>query len=421
MTTIPRLAAPDSSASFLLDGYTFGQRRFAELGTDAFRGRLLLKPTTFLQGEEAVRVFYESGRFTRRGALPISVMHLLQDEGSVQTMDGAAHDHRKLMFIHSLVGTTIDGLRATFAREWDAAAASWEERDSIVLHDEMLTVLTRTALSWSGMPFAADDVELRTSELGDMVEHAGSFGPPNWAARVKRQRSERWAREVVRAARADASGIDPESAFAQLVAHRDEAGELLDEPTAAVELLNILRPIVAVGRFIVFAALALHVHPRWERAFAAGKDADLHNFVNEVRRYYPFFPVIAGRATESFDALGIRFEENDLVMVDLWATNHDARIWAEPTTFRPERFRDWNGNRNTLVPQGGGLVETGHRCPGEPITVELMKEAVQLLTRQLDYAVPEQDLRVSLRRFPAIPEDGFVMSGVSRVDSGPAL
>ena len=30
---------------------------------------------------------------------------------------------------------------------------------------------------------------------------------------------------------------------------------------AAVELLNVLRPTVAVDRFIVFAALALHRHP----------------------------------------------------------------------------------------------------------------------------------------------------------------
>ena len=43
--------------------------------------------------------------------------------------------------------------------------------------------------------------------------------------------------------------------------HRELDSKFLDEQTAAVELLNIVRPAVAVAWFVSFAALALHQHP----------------------------------------------------------------------------------------------------------------------------------------------------------------
>lgn len=43
--------------------------------------------------------------------------------------------------------------------------------------------------------------------------------------------------------------------------HTDLEGNLLDEQIAAVEVINVLRPTVAVSRFIVFCALALHQYP----------------------------------------------------------------------------------------------------------------------------------------------------------------
>lgn len=39
---------------------------------------------TCIMGEEADEVFYEPGRFTRKGALPQTTLRLLQDKGSVQ-------------------------------------------------------------------------------------------------------------------------------------------------------------------------------------------------------------------------------------------------------------------------------------------------------------------------------------------------
>ncbi len=68
--------------------------------------------------------------------------------------------------------------------------------------------------------------------------------------------------------------------------------------------------------------------------------------------------------------------------------------------------------RSASSPQGGGEHHQHHRCAGEWATIELMKTAAIALTRWIDYRVPEQDLRVSLRRMPTLPASGFVMTDV---------
>lgn len=77
-TGIPRLPTFDSTLAFLRDGYTFGERAFPRLGTDAFRTRMLGLPVTVVRGADAARMFYEEDRFGRDRALPAAVQHLLR-------------------------------------------------------------------------------------------------------------------------------------------------------------------------------------------------------------------------------------------------------------------------------------------------------------------------------------------------------
>ena len=70
--------------------------------------------------------------------------------------------------------------------------------------------------------------------------------------------------ESVRAGQLTASAKpDPfqQCALSHLPKHKNLDGTLLDPQIAAVELINVLRPTLAIGRYITFAALALHEHP----------------------------------------------------------------------------------------------------------------------------------------------------------------
>jgi fatty-acid peroxygenase len=200
----------------------------------------------------------------------------------------------------------------------------------------------------------------------------------------------------------------PDGSALQVVAtHRGRDGQLLTTDAAAVELINVLRPTIAVGRFVVYAALALHEHPQWRERVA--DDEQLRWFVQEVRRYYPFFPLVGGRVLHEFTWRGEHFGRGAWLLLDLYATNRDPRTWDDADVFRPDRFRDRPIGPFELVPQGGGDHETGHRCAGEWLAIRLTERAVRLLTGGPSLAVPPQDLRIDLSRMPAKPSSGLVV------------
>jgi fatty-acid peroxygenase len=115
---------------------------------------------------------------------------------------------------------------------------------------------------------------------------------------------------------------------------------------------------------------------------------------------------------QDFTWKGYDFAQGAWVLLDLYGTNHDPRLWTDPGAFRPDRFRGWQGSGFDLIPQGAGDPAEDHRCPGERPTIELMKEAVRLLTQTMRYDVPAQNLQIDLSRMPAIPESRFVIDHV---------
>jgi fatty-acid peroxygenase len=413
LTTIPRDRAFDSTLALLADGYTFISKRCRALRSDVFQTRLMFRKAVCVLGAEAAAMFYHPGRFTRRGAMPPTALMLLQDRGSVQQLDGDDHRGRKALF---MAMTTPDGIRPLVdaaAAEWRERIGRWQRAQHVVLHDEVQGILCRAVCAWAGIPLTEAEARKRTRELAAMIDGAGSFGPRNWRGLLLRMRTERWLRRVVRRVRADQLGVPADSAAQRIAWHREGAGRLLPPKVAAVELLNVLRPTVAVAWYVTFAALALHQFPAYRHRLAsAGDDELVECFVHEVRRVYPFFPLVAGRARHAFTWRSRRFAPGTWVILDLYGTNRDARSWTDPDAFRPERFRGWRGDPFTLIPQGGGSYHRDHRRAGEAITIELMKMAVRMLSRAMHYEVPDQDLRVDLSRIPTLPASRFVIASV---------
>lgn len=400
----------DSTAAFLRDGYAFASSRFDAWGTDLFTTRMLLHPTTFIRGEEAAGLFYDDDRLTREAAMPPTVQHLLQDRGSVQALDGEDHRLRKAAFLSLMHADAMSRLGEMFAEEWTGMLEAMPGPRRIVLHGFAREVLTRTACRWAGVPAGATDARALSSELGMMIDNVAKVGPANWLAQLRRRGTERWAAGLIDDVRDGRLDPGEGTALAVFSHHTDARGERMTAEVAAVELINILRPILAVARFIVFAAVALTRHPQWREAFAEGDESDLEPFVQEVRRFYPFFPAVPGRVREPFTWRGHRFDRDDHVILDLYGTCHDPRLWQDPECFDPRRFRgfSWDDDPNTLIAQGAGRHSENHRCPGEWSTVELLKQAVRLLASP-NLSVPSQDLSIPLNRFPTLPRSGFIV------------
>ncbi len=412
MTQMPSNTSFDDTLALARDPYRYISKHYERHGTDAFQTRLLLQKVICMRGEEAAKVFYDTSRFSRVGVAPSRIAKTLFGRGGVQGMDGKAHCHRKMMFMSLLTEDKIGGL-TQFARDiWNRRVLQWSRMDQVVLYRQAQEVLTEAVCQWAGVPLDPADVDRRTSELAALFDYAGNIGPKHWWARIARNRNEAWLRGIVKQIRAG-TYQPPEDTAAFIVAnHRDLDGNLLDAQVAAVELNNILRPTVAVSAYIVQCAHALHEHPATREKLANGSADDLWCFVQEVRRFYPFFPFAGAKVKESFEWQGYPFPTGRKVLLDLYGTNHDPRIWDRPDEFDPERFREWDGNPFTLIPQGGGDHHENHRCPGEWIAIEQMKVATDVLATRCDYEVPAQTLDIAMNRLPAIPRSHFIISNV---------
>jgi fatty-acid peroxygenase len=411
---IPRDGMFDSTLALRADPYRYISRRCRALTTDVFQTRLMLRPTIFLCGRDAAELFYDQSRFIRHGATPPRIQNVLFGRGGVQTLDDQAHRHRKQMLMRLMDPERVAELADTTRRYWRIYARRWIEHDRVVLYDEAREIICRAVCEWAGVPLEASDVAHRTRELSSLFDNAGSAGPAHWWGRFNRFRTNHWAAGLIDDFRRGRLPAAPDSALAIIASHRTLSGELLPLPTAAVELLNVLRPTVAVAVFVTFVAHALHAHPHEAARLsdAPHDSARAEQFLQEIRRFYPFFPAVAGKVRRDFAWRGYHFPQGMRAMLDLYGTDHDPQQWQDPHRFRPHRFDGrWPGPFG-FIPQGGGDPHIHHRCPGEPITLALMHVALEFLTRDIAYDLPPQDLSIDFTRLPALPTSHVILSNI---------
>jgi fatty-acid peroxygenase len=417
---IPTRTVLDRTAALFAEGYIFFVRRFERWGTDAFETRLLGRRALCTRGREAAQLFYDRSRIRQARMVPRPIRRTLFGEGSVHFLEGEEHQHRKAMFLSVAADPqALATLCEIAAERWDAAVRRWQSTAGVVLFDEAVVTNGEIAFTWAGIPLQPAETASRARDLAQIVDSFGSLGLRQVRGRLARWRAEPWAQRLIAAVRAGQLDPPAGSALQVVACHRDLDGEPLDNRTAAVELLNIVRPTVAVAWFVTFAALALHTHPEWRARLADGDEDLLEAFAYEVRRLYPFAPALSDRARRDLRWRGHRFPRRRMVVLDVYGTCHHPALWPDPERFDPERFLGRKPDAFAFVPHGGGDLTTGHHCAGERVTAELLKAATRVLTR-LDYDVPKQDLRWPLTRMPTRPRSGFVIGNVRRVAPRPA-
>lgn len=387
------------------------------------------RTTLLVTGAAGVHLFYDTDRMVRHRAVPGVVSRVLFGPGAVHGLDGDAHAARKRLFLDVLDPEACRGIAERAAAGWDERAARWSTDDPERVYDAAVQVFGAAVLDWAGVdePRAA----AVSADLARIVDGFGVVGAANVRSRLARVRIDRWAREQVRRARTTGGPLhavrDTSPAptpLQRIVTARGSDGARLDERTAAVELVNVLRPTVAVAWLASFAAVALDQHPEWRRRVADGFGADdpgpATAFAHEVRRHFPFVPVLAARSRTSFDWNGFHVRRGQRVLLDVYGTDH-GREWEDPWAFRPERFlHDDPKTYAAFVPQGGGRPETGHRCPGEGVTTALLVETLRALVGGGAKVLDAADQVWSHRRMPTRPATGVRVSACPTGGATPA-
>ena len=408
---LPRAPQFDCTLALLKQGYELILNTCRELDSDIFEGRLMLQKTIFMLGEDAARLFYDSEKIQRKGGMPLRIQKTLVGVGSVQTLDDEEHGQRKHLFVQQLMShARIQDLKRITHDELLSTARTWQHISRFILLPELQLILCKSVCRWASVPLDEVEAKQTSYDLSDLIESAGKIGPAHWKGRKARRKLESWGARLVEEVRSGTLTVPEDSVLYAVAMHRDTQGELLEARIAAVELLNILRPTLAIARFMIFGALALHEHPQYRADIS--DDVFLSCFVQEVRRFYPFFPHLAARVRRHFEWRGYAFPKGRRVVLDLYGTNHDERIWKNPSAFEPLRFREKEISPYNFVPQGGGDYSINHRCPGENITVELMKVFLRFMTQDISYTVPKQDFTIKLSKIPALPESGFILDRV---------
>jgi fatty-acid peroxygenase len=402
----------DDTLAMLKNPYRFISNKCKDLNSDVFETRIFMQKAYCMTGKEACELFYNPEYFIRSGASPESVRATLFGKGGVQGLDGKAHAHRKMMIMSLMTHENLSELNHLFHEKLRHYLKQWSLKESIVLYDELQKALTEAACAWVGVPLIDEDKNRRTKEIVSLFDAAGAKGIQHFFSRISRKNAEDWIQRIVTDLRSD--GFEPliKSPMEVIIWHRDHNDELLSTHTAAVEILNLIRPTVATSVYMAFMAHALITHPETYDKLLSGDENYTNNFINEVRRFYPFFPSVMSRVKENFSWKNIEFKKGSRVFLDLWGTNNDPRLWDSPHTFWPERFDLYPVDDFSFIPQGGGSAYRGHRCAGENFTVELMKTALNFLLFEMDYEVPEQNLNIDWSRLPAIPESRIILKNI---------
>lgn len=370
-------------------------------GGDQCPMRMMGRPALAVRGEQGARLFYDESLMRRKGAVPLPIRMLIFGPGSIHGLDGERHSSRKELFFEIITPESVADLKQEVAAELRVAAERWTRSIGIALFDELVEIYGKAVIGWAGVDVPDQEAIRISHEVALIVDGFGVGGTAYPRAALARFRAQKWALKVIRNVRSGRSYPKAGSA-AHVLASSD-----LPDLVAATELLNIVRPTVAVAYFGAPAAVQLLEQYEWRELIAQGSPRHRRAFQLEMRRWYPFAPLLAARTRAAMAGL----PAGAFVILDLFGTDRDPASWSDPDHFAPERFLDREPTPFNFVPQGGGYPETGHRCPGEPIAEALLEATVQQLAL-LRYRVQDGSEEVTLSRIPALPANRVVLNHV---------
>lgn len=410
----------DDTLAILTKGYDFGRhiwRRARSTTARAVPLRLLFEDALLVRGEEAVMLFYDETRMRRHGAMPAVVQETLFGHGSVHSLDGADHRHRKATFLDiAYEENQVSRLLPHLEREWQVELGAWLAGGDRSAYDAAVGALGRAMMRWTGLPGTAAAKTRWAARLAQVVDGFGvPYSPEFLLAWRNRLWSDRHARRLIEAVREGTLDAARGTALHEWAWHSGPDGELLPARLAGIELQNVIRPAIAVSRFVAFAAKELHDRPKWRERIAAetaerGRLTEgplASAFAQEIRRTAPFVPMLPARAKVDVEFDGLRVAAGDRVLLDILGTDIDEESWERAAEFDPERFvglDDWEAI-TAFVPHGGGHPTTGHRCPGEKLAIAGLAAAVAVLSDPR-LSIPQDGLEVNRRRLPTKPASG---------------
>lgn len=380
-----------------------------DVNAPVVKAKFLNQAIIAIYGEEAARIFYDAENFTREGAMPKPVLKTLFGEDGVQTLEGEEHHHRKHYFMDLMSPERMDDYHILLDKNLTEALD--KQDGEFELFDLSNQVLFNTICEWSGIHverYDSETLEKLARNQISMISSAITSPTDHLKGITDRKHSEKWAKDLIKEAREHPDPGKENHALYVFANATDLDGKLLPVDVAAVELLNIIRPTVALTVWMTLMGHALFAQKSIYEELKADFDNLQDPFIQEMRRYYPFFPMLPANAVRDVEIDGYKIPKDSWVVLDVYGTNHDERTIDSPDAFDMKRYigktKDISYEEQyEMIAQGGGKFREMHRCAGEWITLHSMRVFADQLVNKYEFTVPEQDWTIPMDQFPTYP------------------
>jgi cytochrome P450 family 135 len=213
--------------------------------------------------------------------------------------------------------------------------------------------------------------------------------------------------DEVRERRSQAPPADAEDIFWMLERSHIESGQPASEQKMRDELVTMLSDgPTATSLAWVFERLLRHPQKleRLREELLGGEQDYLDAVVKETLRLCPAVPLVMRRLTEPMRIGPYTLAPDTIVAPCVYLMHRRADIYADPTSFQPERFLGEATGTYTWIPFGGGV----RRCVAASFAQLEMKRVIAAVLGELD-------LRPALAR-----SEGVTRSSVSFAPDGGA-
>lgn len=393
--------------------------------------------SVFMIGPEANRFVLVSDRdkFVWRDGLMGDLIPLIGD--GLLTTDGEFHDSARRIMMPAFHRDSVVATTETMIEETDRALAGWGAGDRIDLYDWARHLAMRVAMralfgldpDATGGHDVAREFERGLSFHGEEFVLQVLRGPGAPFERIKSARRvlDRILGDEIARRRRGRVGDD---VLSMLVEATDEdGGGLSDEQIRDQALTMLFAGHDTTTSTVAFLFYELARHPRWRERLAGELDEVvgdaaptgeqlfaglplLDQALDETLRLYPPAWVGPRRSAVDFEFAGHPIPAGVPVNYSSWASHRLPEVFADPNTFRPERFApDERAKlpKGAYIPFGGGpRICIGMRF-GQ---LEVKAIASRILARfELE---PEPGWSLRVRQMPTLSPQGGLPVRVRR-------
>jgi cytochrome P450 len=185
-----------------------------------------------------------------------------------------------------------------------------------------------------------------------------------------------------------------EDILSLLLQARDEDGEAMTDGELRDELVSLL----LAGHETTSTATAWAIerlvrHPgelaRLQAEIDAGEEDDyMQAVIHETLRCRPVVPGVVRLLQEPLRIAGYELPVGTRVVVSVYLTNNNPRIYERPREFRPERFLGAQPDTFAWIPFGGGI----RRCIGASFAMLEMKTMLRTMLAEHHPSVPRRSV-----------------------------